>query len=283
MSLVFQQGSTLILTNGTTSRELLVGSVNVSQTYQEEERSVKTLHSFNQVAETYTNSKTQVSIDFSFHLTAGDSLVLNWLGFSNTVGSRHSFPIIVGAACAMGFDLYLKTLTSWYKISKAVVSTISFDFSKSGPLTVSVNAVGSEWSEVFSIIAPALSKQNSNQFILGSLNLLGQTSLAGFTFEITKDISWRNDRSVHSALSGIYYPTRAILSDISFAGSITNYKRDPSLSYNSQVAIQLTYANSVVLNIDKAKFLDRWETGEVHRKITDFKALPTSSNIYIEF
>lgn len=282
MSLVFQQGSTLILTDGNTSRELLVSSVSISQTFLEEERQVKTLHTLNQVADTFTNSKSAASIEFSFHLTAGDELLLDWFGFSKS-GSRFNLPVVVGAQPPSNFNLYLKTLTSWYRVTHVIAQSISFDLSKGQPLSVNVSATGSNWTEVFILDTPALSKQNSAHFIHGSLEIAGQNNLAGLTFEITKDISWLNDKSVHDALSGIYLPRRAIIEDLAIFGSITNYKRTPSLTQLRGVPLQFVYADSIVFNLDKVKFLDRWEVSEVHRIITDFKALPTSNNIYIEF
>lgn len=282
MSLVFQQGSTLILTNGNTSRELLVSSASISQTFLEEERQVKTLHSMNQVVDTFTNSKSAASVEFSFHLTAGDELLLNWFGFSKS-GSRYNIPLIVGAQPANNFDLYLKTTTSWYRVTNVIAQSIGFDLSKGQPLTVNVSATGANWTEVFVLNTPALSTQNSSHFIHGSLEIVGQNNLAGLTFEITKSISWLNDKSVHDALSGIYLPRRAIIEDLSIFGSITNYKRSPSLNQQKGVPLQFVYADSIVFNLDKVKLLDRWEVSEVHKIITDFKTLPTSTNIYIEF
>jgi hypothetical protein len=275
MPFVFQRGSTLVVSNEATSRQLLVASATISQTFQEDERSVKTLHSTRQISETFTNSKTPVSFDFSVHLTSYDSLLLRWFGFEYNRGESLVLPTVQSARLPSGYRVYLKTQTSWYEITKAVLTNISFDFSKSGPLLVTFTGVGSDWREVETIQAPMLTNQNSSDFLHGSLESTVFNRLAGVTLELSRDVSWRNDKSLHD-LSSIYRVRDAILGDVSVSGAITNYKTSPDLRYSKSSLIDFTYADTLEFYFDPCKLLDRWETGEVHKIITDYKAQPNA-------
>lgn len=282
MNLVFQQGSTLVLTNGTTSRKLLVESATLSQTYLEESRSVRTLHSNNIIAETFTNSKSNTSIEFSFYLTNSEDLIFEWFGFSKQLSKFILSPYGVLPA---GFDIYLLSTGAVYKVSGVHATTFSFNMSKEGPIKLAVSAVGVDWTEVPSIPSfPSLSSQDSLGFNLSSITLEGYSNLAGITIEMTKDVSWLQDKSLHSVLSGnIYTSSKAICNDFAVSGSISNYKRDNIVSHSNNVDLRINYGDFMEIFLSPCRIFDRLDISEVHRKISDYKLLPSTTNSYIQF
>lgn len=280
MNLVFHKGSTLVLTNGETSRELLVSDASLSQTYLEESRSVRTLHSPNHIKDTYTNSKSPVSVSLTFNLTPTDTLFLEWLGFYLQSGRYYLDPF---HELDTSFDLYLKRSGAIYKVTQVFATTASFGFNKTNTLQLIVDATASDWTEVTNITAPNLTVQSSNDFMYASLELTGYSYLAGFTLELTKSVSWINNKSVADAISSsIYTNKNAILDDIALGGSITNYKRDSSLTNVQDTSLEFKYGNLMTLYLSNVRTFDRWETSEVDKKITDYKVLPHSS-AYIQF
>jgi len=280
MAFTFQQGSTVIITDGTTSRELLVGSVSASQTYLEDSRSVKTIHNPNNVQDTFTNSKSPVTIDLSCHLTKTDKMLLEWFGFIKSGGKYHILP--AGTVLPV-LDVYIKSNGTIYKASSAYATTLSIKMDKTAPLSVSVSATASNLTTVQAIPTTVHTKQDRAEFIHGSISIDGYSNVGGVTCEITKDISWTNDKTIHAVLSGIYLNSKATCQDLAIGGSITNYKRDDTLGYMSDTSVVIDYDGLFKLSFDKCKTLDRWDlSGDIHRKVTDYKLLPTSGNAFIE-
>lgn len=280
MAFTFQQGTTVVITNGTTSRELLVGSISASQTYLEESRSVKTIHVPNNVQDTFTLSKSPVTFDMECHLTRTDSMLLEWFGFAKTGGK---YLILPAGTVLPVLDVYIKANGTIYKISSSYATSLSIRMDKTAPLSVAVSASGSNMVEVSSIPATTHSIQTRTEFIHGSISIDGLAHVGGVTCEITKDITWTNTKTIHTILSGIYLSDKATCQDLAVGGSITNYKRDSSLGQTLGSSIVIRYEDLFELSFDKCKTLDRWDlSGSVHKKITDYKLLPSSGNAYIQ-
>lgn len=282
-AIVFERGSTIVLTNGLTSRELLVGSVSVSQTFLEAEKSVKTLHNRNKVSRTFTNSKGPANIEFTCQLTSTDGLLLEWAGMELDSGKYFINP---SAELPVDYDLYLKTKQTCYRMTNCSVVSISFDFSKARPLSVTFSSVASDWADIGATpVFSTLTVQNSVDFVSHSLSIEGIPNIAGFTLEITKEILWQNDKSIHDIVSNnIYVPKKAYCTDISVSGSITTYKNSQdSPSYNNNAgSVLFNYGPALLINLDRCKILERWETGEVHKTIKDYKLLPATTNAFIQ-
>lgn len=281
MAFTFQKGSTLLLTDGATKgRELLISSFNISQTYLEESRSVRTLHSPKVVADTFTNSKSAVSFDFTCQLTPGDGLIFEWLGFIKTL-NRYDIPM---DPALVPLDLVLLTDSSVYTVTNAFITSLSLQMSKSGTLSVAVTGVGSLWSEESYPYSHSYSKQDSAEFIHGSLDIVGSPKFGGITLEITRDVAWVANHTVHQALSSVIRtPSTAVLDDMSISGTINYYKVDNSLTHSLNETIDFTYGSVLRVYLDTCKTLERWETSEIFKKQKDFKLLPVSTNAYIQF
>lgn len=285
MSLTFQSGTTVILSDGVTSRELLVSSCSVSQTYLEESRSVKTLHSLNNVSDTFSNSKSEVSVEFSTYLTKFDSLLLTWFGSSKSA-DRYNLQHIGSAPNYL--DIYIRANGSVYKVTKCVAASFVFSFDgRSGPLGIAVTAKGSDLSALASLPALTITKQSYSDFITGGLTFSGlNTYIAGLTLEMNKSVSWVSDKTVHSVFSGGFYvPTNATLSEITIGGTLTRYKTNNTLpAYSTNFTVSLNYGGKFLINLSPCKMLSRWDTSDVvHKVMQDFKLLPNISTAYLEF
>lgn len=280
MSYTFQQGSTLLLTDGIKGRELLLSSFSVSQTYLEETRSVKTLHSPNAIADTFTNSKSAVSFDFSCNLTKTDTILWDWLGLV-TVGDKH---YITSNPQLRSLDAYILASNAVYKISNAFLTNLSLQMSKAGVLSAQLSAVATEWSQVSFPKIHAFTKQSSLDFVHGFLEIAGSSLFGGVTLEITREVTWVSNHSVHKAMSSeIYLPSKAVLTDLAVSGTITYYKTDDVLQYTSNGLIEIIYDQQLKIYLDKCSMLERWSTGDIYKKQKDFKLLPSTTNAYIQF
>lgn len=273
----------MVLTNGTTSRRLLVDSASISQTFLEESKSVSTIHNDNVIAHTFTNSKSNPSVEFSVYLTNKEDLLFNWFGFPKVADK---FFITPSKILPSNFDIYLLSSGSQYKVTGVHAMSISFNMGKDGPIKLTVNATGIDMEEIPSIPSfNGLTTQSSADFRFQSLELVGSSYLGGFTLEITKDVAWRADKSLHSVLSGnIHTNTRAICNDLAISGSITNYKRDVGFSHTTSQNIQILYGDFMEVFLSPCRVFERLDlNSEVHRKISDYKLLPTTNNSYIKF
>jgi len=263
---------------GSVVRRFLISEASVSQTYQEERRSIRTIHNKNQIEDTFTNSKGEASVEFTVYLTKEDGVLLSWFGMG-TLEPYKFFPDPFKEP--LPFDLYLVSNGALYKVSNVYCRTLSFNMSKSNPLSVSVSATGSNWEEVQSI--PSVTEsQESSLFKVGSIS--GIEDLAGISLELTRSIDWRNTKYLQNALEGeIYTPQKITSENYSISGTITKYKKDDSLSHSIEGLVEFTYGDLIEVRLEPCKLLDRWETGDVHRKMTDFMALPNLTNSFIHF
>lgn len=278
MALTFSKGSTVILHNGTTSRKLLVESITASQTFLEDSRGVKTIQVPNNVQDTSSNSKSTVSLELSCHLTTSDGMLLEWFGF---VKSGNKFLIQPAGTLVPVYTVYIVSGATVYQITNAYATTLSFKLDKERPLSISISATGNNLTQIMSAPTPN-STQVSTDFIYGSLDVVGYSNVAGATCEISKTISWLNDKTIHAIMAGFYYSNKAVCDELAIGGSLTFYKRDSTLSYAKEATVEIRYSDIFRLSFDKCKLLDRWDLGsDVHKKITDYKLQPTSGDAHI--
>jgi len=278
MALTFLKGSTVVLHNGSTSRKLLVESVTASQTFLEESRPVKTIHIPNNIQDTGTNSKSTVSLEITCHLTNTDSMLLEWFGF---IKSGNKYLIQPAGTLIPTYTVYILSGTTVYQVTNVYATSLTFLMDKERPLSVSISATGSNLTEI--LTPPTIdSTQVNTGFIYGNLNVAGYSNIAGVTCEISKTISWVNDKTVHAVLSGMYYSQKAVCDELAIGGALTFYKRDSALQYQKEAPVEIQYSNVFRLSFDKCKLLDRWDlSSDVHRKIIDYKLQPTSGDAHI--
>lgn len=280
MAVVFQRGGTLVLTNGIESRRFRISpGASISQTYLEETRPIATIHNKNRLADTTTNSKSEVSLNFTTYLTPSDGILLSWYGMSDT-GTHHIFDPTKEPE--KGWDLYYIFDTAVYKIEDTFASAMSFNFSKLGALSVDISGQGTDWTEVSLPSFPGLTEQNPTEFKVGHLSSPQFPFIGGITLELTKGVGWRSDKTIHSSRGKIHKVSTPEFTDFAVGGTVTTYKRDSSLGYDLSTEVSYTYENGMEVYLNPCKVLERWDTGEVHRKMYDYKLRPGNTNSYIK-
>ncbi len=285
MALTFQAGTTVLLYNGTTGRELLVSSCTASQTYLEETRSVKTLHSPNNIPDTFSNSKSSVSVEMETYLTINDSMLLEWFGLAKS-GNRYTFNHLGNTPNTL--TLFIKANGTTYSVSNCSLTNMVFKLDgRAGPLSVAVSCTGSDLTIVSSLPAMTSTKQSRSDFITGALTALGSgTNISGVTLEIGKNVNWIQDKSLQKIYSGQFYtPGAMYVDEANIGGTITKHKTNDTLpSYSTTTTVAITYGGRFTIYLAPCKILSRWDITEaVHKYMIDFKLLPNVSSAYVEF
>lgn len=252
-------------------------SITASQTFLEDSRPVKTIQVPNNIQDTSSNSKSTVSIELSCHLTTSDSLLLEWFGF---VRAQNKYLIQPAGTLVPVYTVYIVSGSTVYQITNVYATTLSFKMDKERPLSVSISATGSNLTQISNAPTPN-STQVRTDFIYGNLEVVGQSNIAGVTCDISKTISWLNDKTIHAIMAGFHLSSKAVCDELAIGGSLTYYKRDSALNYAKEAPVEIRYSDVLRLSFDKCKLLDRWDMGDVHRKITDYKLQPTSGDAHI--
>lgn len=282
MSFTFQQGSTIVVKTPTRSREFLVGSITSSQTLLEDNRSVRTIHSGNNLPDVFSVSASNTSISFDVYIGAvSDTILFEWLGLEQVSPSK--FKISATANLAVPAGIMIKSNGTNYFIDNCYIETVSVSMSKANPLMLRITASGGNLQVGTTMpLHASHTVQTSSEFIHGFLN---QTKLGGFTCEITRELEWINQGSVHGALSGnTYVSSIAIVTSMNIAGSITEYKTsDIQINKYTNQEIEFVYADKFTAYLDKCNVFTRYDMSEVHKYIKDYKLLYTTTDSYFEF
>lgn len=283
MSFTFQQGTKVIIIDGTNRHEMQVSAATVSHTFIESKQAVKTLHRPNLVERTFIKEKGTASLSLSCHLTETEGYLFEWFGFSKVSDKYLIKPLFDQTALSTGkevLDVYLDAGTTIYKVTGCIAQTLSFKLSRGSILSVDISAQGSDLTTVPSIPETG-SLIPQGQPFNGTTVMSGYPLLGGITCEITRDVMWVGRPTLHTA--GIFTPNSPLLNGFSISGTITQYKVDDTKTYNESTTINIKYGVSFEINLDICNTTDRWEMGSVHTKKVDYKLLPTAVNSYIKF
>lgn len=283
--LSFSKGSTLVLFDGANRYKYSVGSVSLNQTFIETTRDTKTIHRPINIDESIVNEKSTVSVDFSIYFTSDSAdpcniAIMRWFGFYNPNDAYFQdarFPLAVeGSVCNEWIAYLVSGNGTIYKVDKCVGENISFTLSKSSPMGMDITAIGAELTTVSSIPVIGLEySQNYNNFFIASPNVNIVPRMQTVTCEITRDIRWLQNKTLHQVLSGeIYTKNTPVLTGYSVAGSIVSTKvsDDDLLHINDDATpIIITAGSSFSINIKQYNITQRWGFGNVHTLISDYK------------
>lgn len=279
MSFSFKRGSKLIIDDGTDRYLLKVADFNFSETFIERGYEVATIH--DPVAinnKTYVNAKSNCSFDFEMYFS--DSLVierkvLEWYGFDGS----GNFPSVNGQLVNK-MDVYVDLGNKVVFIDNVVLENLSFKLNPRGILGLSISARGFT-SMMDSIVLPSngdLYTQGSftNAFITAEVPGIDVSRVAGATLELTRDINWLNNQSVHDAFSGtMYIPEDVVGSNLAVAGNITTIKRGTEEpKYLPDVPVTLTLGDYMTISLGHCNITQRADFGSgVLQSVSDFKLL----------
>ena len=276
--LTFQQGTKLIIDNGTDRYELLVSSGTASQTFLETTQNVKTIHAPNTIERSFSTEKGAVNLSFTCNLAA-DNVLLEWFGFDPS-GSNHVINPLYNTL--RGYDVYIQANGTIYKVADCIGQNISFSLSRTGVLQASFTGVASNIVPVGSIPTTG-SLILQGDFYNGSIVLPGFTNLVSVTCELTRDITWAGKKSIFD-IGSIYTQKNAVFNSMAISGSITQNKVDDTDTNNAEdFPVLIKYGDSFEINLASCNSTSRWDMGAIHKKVTDYKLQPTSGSSYIKF
>jgi len=279
MSFSFKRGSKLIIDDGTDRYLLKVADFNFSETFIERGYDVSTVH--NPVAinnKTYVNAKSNCSFDFEMYFSDNitvEKKVLEWYGFD----ASGNFPAVNGQLTKK-FDVYVDLGAKIVFIDNVVLENLSFKLNPRGVLGMSVTARGFT-SMMDSIVLPSngtLYSQGSftNAYISASVPGIDVSRVAGATLELTRDINWLNNQSVHDAFSGtMFIPEDVVGSNLAVAGNITTIKRGTEEpKYLPDVPVSISLGDYITVNLGHCNITQRADFGSgVLQSVSDFKLL----------
>jgi hypothetical protein len=281
MSITFQQGTKLYIDDGTNRYEIVVSSASANQTYKETSRSVKTIHTPNVVADTFTTEKGTANLTFSCYIGSGEveGSILDLFGFVLDTGK---YRLSTSNNILNTADIYIDAGNTVYKLDTCVGSNISFKLSRKEILSVEVTATAVELIAGATLPSTGtLYLQNLSSFYNDTIDIAGFTGVVGVSCELTRNVRWVSKKSIHD-IGSLYLPKAPILESLALSGTITKNKKDNVASYsNTGVPIVIDYGDTFSINLDACNTTDRWEMGSIHKSITDYKLLPTATDIYI--
>lgn len=288
MSFSFKRGSKLIIDDGTDRYLLKVADFNFSETFIEKGYEVSTLHSPVAVSNrTYVNSKSNCTFDFEMYFSDSkvvERKILEWYGFS----ASGEFPVL-NSELTKTFDVYVDVGDKVIWIDNVILENLSFKLDPRGILGMSVTAKG------FTSMMDAISLPNqgtlyqqgtfTNEYIEASVPGLDVSRVAGATLELTRDITWLSNQTVHDAFSDtLYIPEDAIGSNLAVAGNITTIRRGTEEpKYLPDVPVTLTLGDYMTISLGHCNITQRADFGSgVLKTVSDFKLLnSTDSQITI--
>lgn len=281
MSITFQQGTKLYIDNGTNRYEIAVSSATANQTYKETSRSVKTIHSPNVVADTFTTEKGAANLTFTCYIGSGEveGSILELFGF--VLGSG-KYRLSTSNNILNTADIYIDAGNTVYKLDTCVGSNMSFKLSRKEILSVEVTATAVELIAGASMPSTGtLYLQNLSSIYNDTIDISGFTDIVGVSCELTRSIRWVSQKSIHD-IGSIYKPKTPMLESLAISGTITKNKKDNVASYsNSGVPVIIDYGDTFSIHLDACNTTDRWEMGATHKSITDYKLMPTATDTYI--
>ena len=276
--LTFQQGTKLIIDNGTDRYEILISSGSASQTFLENSQSVKTIHNPNVIDRTFSTEKGAVNVNFTCQLSS-DSVLLEWFGFEVSNGKHIINP---NYNALKGYNVYLQANGTTYRVLDCIGQNISFSLSRGGVLQASVSAVASNLDIVSSIPSTG-TLITQGTFYNGAISIPGFPNLVSVTCEVTKEISWAGGKSIFD-IGSIYTQKNAVFKSMAISGSVTQNKVDNvNTTTEEDVPVLIKYGSTFEINLASCSSTSRWDMGAIHKRVTDYKLQPTAVNSYIKF
>jgi hypothetical protein len=227
-----------------------------SQTYDEQAKSVKTLHDQNAMFEEAIVNKANPA-NFNFTVLLNNSkdheVMLDLLVKKNTLTSDGSVEFLTS------FDLYIDTGTEIFKLEKSVIERGTFQIAKDTIVTINVNGTAKKLSR-FGVTGTTIPGTLSSvaATVTGIIPRATTVTLDGvvvpninsITLELANEVKWLEYDTLHKSLnvsdpSGTQFPEGFVVSSRVLSGTImqyltdTNSSRAQSWSTTSTLRIQI--------------------------------------------
>jgi len=290
MGIVFKQGSVLYIATETRKYQLLVGDVSASQTFIGNTQKVKTIQNKQLIDRTFVTEKGKASLNFTAFVgrSSPDTAIAEWFDLEKNF--HRNYELTSNTEIPSTRDIYIQQGTTVYKLPKMCGATLSFTISHSEVMAVSISAIGPDLVDISSD-AGAMSTFNAlteevqdvSEFHVESVRVTDYDNILGVTAEITREISWLNQKSLFD-LGTIYKVTNPVITSMSISGSITQTKlNNNNNTYTPSSVVEIKYGNNFKIKMNGCSLTERFDLGDFHRVVTDYALLPNTTNSLIQF
>lgn len=283
----FKRDTELFLVyNGLRYKLAVYSDISFSQTFEETDRRVKTLHnSINFSSGTITKAS-PANFSFSAPLVPQQAILISLLvGFDRAYTATNAF------------ELYAVSTTDTYKISSCILENGRFIISESSVLGVTLSGSGAKLERVGNaayslpgILQPVpepLDKESYTRTVNMQVKLdgLDLDNITEVSLELQNRVEWLENSTIQASLGvtsaeNTIYPSNFVVSERILNGSITQYITDltattpQSWSTNSQVYIRVGTGGrewALQMYAPEAIFTNRAETSDVFTQVYDFR------------
>ena len=297
----FLQETSLHIVFNSKKYKLNVSTVNFSQTFTEDSRSVRTLHAPKNVFEASTITKANpADFEFSLNLLREDDYeIVMYLLTKYSSSDTDNIN---------SFDLYISTELDLFKIETCVITNGQFVINRSRPLSLSVSGQGAKLTHVGTVASNTIpgtevARSSTSTAILPSectIRIGGSavSDIVGVSIELQNDVQWNPYQTVNSAVavtnaSNSIYPSGYTLEKRILSGSIQRYITDSNSSdlqtwsTNSEIYIKAgsTIGNlfaGLEFNLTTCSFTNRLEAADIFLQNYDWRYLENPADLEVD-
>lgn len=247
-----------------------------SQTYKEDSYNKKTLHNQLNLNKGATITESNPA-NFSFTIP---------IKFDNAVEPIMAlFEADYVTGTIEPIDIYITLTNKKFKLTKAVIETMTFNIVRTEVLTVSVSGTASTLTEVGALpVTPYTANTDPYIRVSGvevTLNGTAMTSVAAVNVEINNSIDWTANTTLHKSLAGqLSTRDQYVLQERRVSGSVTEFLIDTSTGqdYSTTASLAIKVYSKIgqnppmmTFNLSEAVYTRRLNVDELLTRVYDFR------------
>lgn len=247
-----------------------------SQTYKEDSYNKKTLHNQLNLNKGATIAESNPA-NFSFTIP---------IKFDNAVEPIMAlFEADYVTGTIEPIDIYITLTNKKFKLTKAVIETMTFNIVRTEVLTVSVSGTASTLTEVGALpVTPYTINTDPYIRVSGvevTLNGTTMTSVAAVNVEINNSIDWTANTTLHKSLAGqLSTRDQYVLQERRVSGSVTEFLIDTSTGqdYSTTASLAIKVYSEIgqnppmmTFNLSEAVYTRRLNVDELLTRVYDFR------------
>jgi len=283
-----------IVYGGNKYRIYTTTALDFSQTFAQESYPVKTLHDQTKMLEGATITSAN-AVDFSFTVPftkeKDESPIIELL---QSLDNNEQLT---------GFDMYIETGSSVFKVDGAVITSGDFSISPNSQFAVSVQGQGTKLERVgnesYTIPGNLQSESSSRTPLLVypviSIDSLSMNNIISVNLNIQNNITWNDYKTLQKSLnvtnaSNIMRPSDYVVEKRIVSGTINQYQTDNNItqfdnfSTNSNITIKAVEVGNAAdatpffqIQLNPASYTARMQVAEAFQQSYDFSSLDNTA------
>ncbi len=283
-----------IVYGGNKYRIYTTTALDFSQTFAQESYPVKTLHDQTKMLEGATITSAN-AVDFSFTVPftkeKDESPIIELL---QSLDNNEQLT---------GFDMYIETGSSVFKVDGAVITSGDFSISPNSQFAVSVQGQGTKLERVgnesYTIPGNLQSESSSRTPLLVypviSIDSLSMNSIISVNVNIQNNITWTNYKTLQKSLnvtnsSNVMRPSDYVVEKRIVSGTINQYQTDNNItqfdnfSTNSNITLKAVEVGKAAnatpffqIQLNPASYTARMQVADVYQQSYDFSSLDNTA------